>query len=59
MNYKEFNKEQRRKDRERHKCITYTDMDKANEILDKYKRKLEERKKFKNMAHNIDKASKR
>ena len=47
MDYKEFSKEQRRKDRERHKCVTYTDMDKANEILDKYKRKLEERKKFK------------
>ena len=32
MGYKEFNKEQRAKDRERHKCITYVDKDKANEI---------------------------
>ena len=47
MGYKEFNKEQRAKDRERHKCITYVDKDKANEILNKYSRKIEERKKFK------------
>ena len=33
MGYKEFNKEQRVKDKERHKCITYVDKDKANEIL--------------------------
>ena len=30
MDYKEFNKEQRRKDRERHKCITDVDKDKAS-----------------------------
>lgn len=47
MGYKEFNKEQRAKDRERHKCITYVDKDKANEILSQYSRKIEERKKFK------------
>ena len=47
MGYKEFNKEQRVKDRERHKCITYVDKDKANEILSQYSRKIEERKKFK------------
>lgn len=47
MGYKEFNKEQRAKDRERHKCIIYVDKDKANEILSQYSRKIEERKKFK------------
>lgn len=44
--FKEFDKEQRKKDRERHKCITYVDLNKAEEIVGKYARKMEERKKF-------------
>lgn len=45
--FKEFDKEQRKKDKERHKCITYVDHERVEQIMEQYNRKLEERKKFK------------
>lgn len=46
MNYKEFNKEQRAKDKERHKCITYVDPTKVEEIMQQYSHKIEQQKRF-------------
>lgn len=45
--FKEFNKEQRKKDRERHKCVTYIDPEKVKQIMGQYARKIEQQKKFK------------
>ena len=46
MDYKEFNKEQRTKDKESHKCITYTDPSKVEEIMQQYSHKIEQQKRF-------------
>ena len=42
----EYEKEQRKQDKERHKLYTYVDKEKANEILAQYERKLENRRRF-------------
>lgn len=44
---KEYKKEQRQKDKQRHKCITYVDQDKADKIFAQYQRKIENLNKFK------------
>ena len=46
MNNKEFNKEKRDKDKERHKCITYIDTTKMEEIMQQYSHKIEQQKRF-------------
>ena len=46
MNYKEFNKEQRAKGKERHKCITYIDPTKVEKIMQQYSHKIEQQKRF-------------
>lgn len=43
---KKMTREDRQKERERQKCICYTDKEKTEQIFKQYERKIEQRKKF-------------